>query len=229
MFAATVACDIGIADVSTLTGADNCYVGELTFGDFSVFSSIGGTIGINGAPFTADTGGNVNLNFEFNPQGPGPANYTWQYSVTANEGFELIGLDATLGVGDPIVQMTEIGCLVDPLFGCTPETNLLGSLVVDNDLGTVGVTNSAVFWFEGTDTLWVKKDLTISDGSYCGDTLTKDIICESIGGTPGFISDITNSHHYQRDGDVPEVPEPATMLLFSSALLGLGYMRRKKS
>jgi hypothetical protein len=31
------------------------------------------------------------------------------------------------------------------------------------------------------------------------------------------------------DGGTGEVPEPATMLLFSTALLGLGYMRRKKS
>ncbi len=40
---------------------------------------------------------------------------------------------------------------------------------------------------------------------------------------------ITQTFTQIPNGDIPPVPEPATMLLFSTALLGLGFMRRKKS
>ena len=48
--------------------------------------------------------------------------------------------------------------------------------------------------------------------------------------TTGASATTFGQFFYQEDrSDVPEVPEPATMLLFSTALLGLGFMRRKKS
>lgn len=40
---------------------------------------------------------------------------------------------------------------------------------------------------------------------------------------------ITQRFYQTPGGDLTDVPEPATMLLFSTALLGLGFMRRKKS
>ncbi len=205
--------DTWTADVMTDLSAgsgNTCSLGELEFGNFLVSSPlVPGIISINLAPFTNDDGGIAWISFEFNPQGPGPGNYIWQYTVTANEGFELFGLDAQFGTGHPTVQMTEIGCKSDPLNGCV-EGDLLGSLAIDNDPETATSSGGSFFFEPVEGTIWVKKDMTITD---------KD----------GFISDINNSHHYQRGGDIPVIPEPATMLLFSTALLGLGWMRRKKS
>jgi len=88
---------------------------------------------------------------------------------------------------------------------------------------------------EGSDVLsllrpgqlqYVQKDIYLNAGCY--DSLKHETISDCV---PGGASATTiNQWFYQRDGgNVPEVPEPATMLLFSTALLGLGFMRRKKS
>lgn len=200
-------CADGVGNVLSLTGGSTCSLGELEFGDFSVISPLSpGIIAINEAPGTSDDGSTAWLNFEFIPQGPGPANYTFSYSVTANEGFELIGLDASFGFYGGHIQLSEVGCAVAFAQGCSSN---LGNLFIDTD-DSSAPPSSAAFWFEAQSKVWVGKDLTVVD--------------ETSG-----VSDIFNSHHYRSDGNVPEVPEPATMLLFSSALLGLGYMRRKKS
>ncbi len=69
--------------------------------------------------------------------------------------------------------------------------------------------------------LWVQKDIRFSAGSCEGVTAP----C-TLGASATTFSQI----FYQTPGDdLTDVPEPATMLLFSTALLGLGYMRRKRS
>lgn len=205
-------CGLGVTDVTTLTGGTTCSLGELEFGDFVVSTGlIPGVISLNPGTNpggTEDDNGVAWLNFEFNPQG-GPGSYLFSYSVTANEGYEIFGLDAQWGTGSGLRELTEIGCLSQPLRGCQPEADELGSLFIDTD-PTSDAPTAASFWFDGVGKLWVSKNLTIADSS-------------------SGVSDIFNSHHYRRDNDVPEVPEPATMLLFSTALLGLGFMRRKKS
>ena len=50
----------------------------------------------------------------------------------------------------------------------------------------------------------------------------KDIGVTGVGGVSRI------EQHFQQTSDAV-IPEPATMLLFSTALLGLGFMRRKKS
>lgn len=34
---------------------------------------------------------------------------------------------------------------------------------------------------------------------------------------------------FERDGDIPDVPEPSTILLMGGSLLGLGYLRKRRS
>lgn len=207
VFAASVgSCALGIANVLTLSGGTTCTLGELEFGDFAVYSPLSpGIISINGGGFTSDDGSTAWLNFEFNPQGPGPAHYLFSYSVEAHEGFSLTGLDSAFGTHSGTIQLTETGCAVEPGKGCS---DVLGSLAIDTVDG--GYPSTGNFSFDPISKVWVSKDISI--------------VTEQSG-----VSDIFNSHHYQRDGDIPPVPEPATMLLFSTALLGLGFMRRKKS
>lgn len=209
VFAVSIgACTAGVADVATmLTGGNTCTLGALEFGDFSVSTPLSpGIVSINGA-HSSDDGSTAWLNFEFNPQGPGPAHYLFSYTVEAHQGFSLVGLDAAFGTYSGQVQMTEVGCGAAPNPGC--GANVLGTLFIDTDANTA-VPYDDSFGFAPISKVWVSKDISI------------------LNATSG-ISDLFNSHHYQRDGNVPDVPEPATMLLFSTALLGLGYMRRKRS
>ena len=34
---------------------------------------------------------------------------------------------------------------------------------------------------------------------------------------------------FEPDGDIPEIPEPSTVLLMGGALLGLGYWRKRRN
>lgn len=209
MFAASIgSCSAGVADVmTTLTGGNTCTLGNLEFGNFVVNSPlIPGIISING-PASFDNGSTAWLNFEFNPQGPGPAHYLFSYTVEAHQGFSLVGLDAAFGTYSGLIQMTELGCSAAPNPGC--GANVLGTLFIDTDPNTA-IPYDDSFNFEPVGKVWVSKDISILNDQ-------------------SGLSDLYNSHHYRRDGDIPDVPEPATMLLFSTALLGLGLMRRKKS
>ena len=206
-----------LTELSYASGLNNtCTLGNIEVGNFIVSNGIGGQISLNpAAPSDPDgplgthvSGSTGYLNFEFNPQGPGPTSYNFYYAVWAHEGYSLVGLDAEFGVGSGMVQLTETACKVFPSPGCS-EANSLGSLFIDMDPATTTIGRSGSFDFSPQAWLWVGKDLTI--------------------GANSGLSDLFNSHHWQRDSDVPEVPEPATMLLFSTALLGLGYMRRKRS
>ena len=209
VFAASIgSCADGVANVLTLTGGATCTLGELEFGNFSVNSPLNpGIISING-PASTDDGSTAWINFEFNPQGPGPAHYLFSYTVEAHQGFSLVGLDAEFGTYSGLIQMTETACSAAPDPGC--GANVLGTLFIDTDPNTLNVPFEDSFSFAPTSKVWVSKDISV--------------VTDASG-----LSDLFNSHHYRRDGDVPEVPEPTTMLLFSTALLGLGFMRRKKS
>ena len=127
------------------------------------------------------------------------------FRVTHDQELATI-IGSSLAIGgsagdDGLVTVHEDQCAGGLLFACNPghDTNLFVS-----DPGS-------------------SFDSVSYDKAYAFVDVFKDI---GING-PGAISRI--EQYFIQEGDVPEVPEPTTMLLFSTALLGLGFMRRKKS
>lgn len=199
--------------MSTASGG-TCDLGNFTFGDFSVAVTGGAThIGLSTGSSVVD--GVSYLNFETIPQGPGPSSWLLTYSVTVAEGYLFTGIDMSLGQftlnpddKDAFVSIGESVCHAIQVSGACSGVVLPG-LFINHENAAGDNYVEMIFDQPFTGKMWIQKDIQISAGS--------------------TLSDFYNSHHSRDGGDVPEVPEPATMLLFSTALLGLGFMRRKKS
>ena len=204
--------DLGsIADINAGTGTVT--IGDKTFGDFASAGidedkvNVLGDIADDGTVQILFQGGFVDT-FDGDDDG---TDYSLFYSVTAGPGFDIIG----------ITQGFSLSGGGDVLIGENVWENGFFSGLVANS--TVAF-NDALFdaedplgeAFQGDDLLvpnltkvYVTKDIFLrasEQGGQVGATII----------TQGFIQ------------EGAEVPEPTTMLLFSSALLGLGFMRRLK-
>lgn len=200
-------------------------IGDKLFSNFSISGIDVGTVNVQGL----DGGSVVDIIFN----GPfsiisGSADYNLQFKVSVipdNWFITSIGQSMVASAGNPDafaqideqVWSTGFGT-GDPLANSTLKTSagdVIDPAAEFGDNLTLSVPSSMV---------WVQKDISLFAG-----TLDSDI-CQTIGCSLGASATTITQRFFQTPGDdIPEVPEPATMLLFSTALLGLGFMRRKKS
>lgn len=209
------------ASAASIADTDSIQFGDKVFSDFSVSANIDPasvfiTGGVNpeglvyiefGAPFTSGLEGNVDFQLE--------------YKVTAGEGFLMTAITqsfvlSALGTGGEV----SIGESVwDSGFGFgnkVAQSTVGFAFPIDDPIDSDGsnvevVTGDDLEFPSPLQMVWVQKDirLTANEGGSVGATII----------TQGF----------RQTQDQPgEIPEPATMLLFSTALLGLGLIRKVK-
>jgi hypothetical protein len=211
-----------IGEFSAITSGDKCY------GNFSIIDSA--TSDPFASPVTVGAdfiGGNGILTFTsggFHVDS-GVLDLRLRFTVTVMDGFDFfitsIGQSLTGELGNAPGAMVRI------------EEGAWASFWGFGHLGNSTVTLPGDFEDpvgEGIDQLilssavkhvWIQKDIRFAAGT-CPDDQTP---C-----TTGASATTFTQVFYQTPGDdLTDIPEPATMLLLSTALLGLGYMRRKRS
>ena len=222
------------ASSGTIGDFDAIIQGDKCFSDFSV--DIDATVNV--VSFV-DPDGTIGLRFN-------------------SSAFEIIGqnvsLDITLQykvtVLDPDFFIVAIGQSMTPGgFGSGSSVNIdeaawsagfgSGGLLANSTISWLaptndpcdGITDAACAEEPGDDLVlstpsqmvWVTKDISLVAG--CGGYDSSQVCNADARASATTIF----QRFYQEDGGDANVPEPATMLLFSTALLGLGLLRRKKS
>jgi hypothetical protein len=214
-----------VTDAFTLSDIDTLVVGDKTFSDFSVglISVPGGAVADVADHITVRgfiNAGIIGIEFQ-NPYLAGTdeiLDLTINYTVTAGAGWLINGIGQGITPNlcadgcDASASLTEI---VRNLGGTTVGDSTVGFTASFEDFEDPFAEGSDTLWFDGEKTLLVSKDY-----NFFGATDSK---------FQTGVSAIRQTFYQTPDGDIPPVPEPATMLLFSTALLGLGFMRRKKS
>jgi hypothetical protein len=192
----------------TLLGPTGCDLGGLTFNNFTVSASAGftaATVGLGSSSTVSPT--NINLLFQLTPTpGTGPGDVLLSYGVTAGAGLRLTGIDLTNDAIRAPVTIGELACRVPFTMGgtCAPGDRLAALVAGPGE-------RAAALFASPVNFAFLHKDIAVG-------VLTVDGV--NLG---GFISDFSNSHSLE------PVPEPATLLLFGTALTGMGltYRRRK--
>lgn len=197
---------LNVSDITAL-GSGGCDLGGLIFENFNVSASAGFTdakIGLGNNSTVVP--GNVNLVFQLaatNNQTPpsaiGPGDVLLSYGVRATSGLLLTGIDVTNdGIG--AVTIGEIACRTPFSFGgtCAPENRLAELVALPGQSVAASFGEPVAFAF-------LHKDLAVGVG--------------------GFLSDFSNSHAFDV---LAPVPEPTTLLLFSSVMAGLGWKARRR-
>jgi hypothetical protein len=201
---ATTLCsaDLG-ADVTTLNGAGGCTIGNFTFNNF-VVTTAGGTgtplINLAGIYDGTQAGpepppAEIGLNFNPNLGGVNSTITDVHFTFSVNYSAGLI-TDAFLFNGGTVnTQIQERDCTVGVSQSGACTGAQLGPDMVANGGQQVGPDN-----FAGTSTVWVWKDINISNGS---------------------------TDHISSFDQTFSVPEPMTFSMMGVGLLGLGMLGRR--
>ena len=216
--------------------------GDKTFADFMITGDNPGLVSI----FTEMNNGIISLNFGgsfFATSATGPQDYQIRYSAMTDGQWLIseigqamtpsyIGAGGLISIGETVrvdsfggasVAFSNLSwqnatsCL-DPLNDCEDPAVEGDQLILLNPDGSLTPL--------GQEKVYVTKVIQVR--AFGCDSVATSNLCDdnnnSIGATV-----IRQSFTQIPNGDIPPVPEPATMLLFSTALLGIGLMRRKKS
>jgi hypothetical protein len=189
---------ISVSNV-TLLGPAGCDLGGLTFNNFTVSASSGFTAATVGlGAFSTVNPTNVNLLFQLAPT-PG-----------IGPGDVLLSYGVTAGPG---LRLTGIDLTNDAILGpvtigelaCRVPFTMGGTCAPADRLAALAVGpggSDAALFASPVNFAFLHKDIAVGVG--------------------GFISDFSNSHSLE------PVPEPATLLLFGSALTGMAMAWRRR-
>lgn len=184
----------------------SCTEGVFTFSNFRLAKAVGfdaGTLSVQIAAVSVQSNGaDVFLGFSVNHPNvsatAGSADFVLLYEATTN-GNLIHGVDIEMGTASQM-RITENACSSSHA-GTFGTTCTPGTILADYNVVTPEGPLTNQQFFAPTNFI----------------SISKDIQFRSVNSS---ISDFTNSHH--------AVPEPGTMLLMGSALLGLAALRRRK-
>ena len=202
--------------------------GDKTFSDFSI-SNFAGDVTVT----SFDLGGNA-IGVSFNA-GWSAVNQsidmTLRFKVTVNDpNWFVTSIGQSMTAGANTGNYVAIDEFIwsgqwesgENLAKSFLTTGLLGEDVIDPQ--PEAYQGDSLVLLTPSQSFWVTKDIHLfALAEVCPQELTTCVPGQARATT------ITQTFFQTPGGDIPDVPEPATMLLFSTALLGLGFMRRKKS
>jgi len=194
--------------------------GSYTFSNFDVrVTSQGNAVPTNSAgasavDVSALTGGatGIQISSGFTAVGNGGPSFSdaaLSYKVTGTSGLSAIGLSFDGDVRQSFMGYA-ITSVIERIYADAGRSQLIGSGRVEcgGDVGCTSTTTTSIALLGSFDTLYVTKDINVT-AFVPGDLARTSIITQNYGPTP--------------------VPEPMSIALFGTGLVGLGLVRRGKT
>jgi hypothetical protein len=205
-FASSTTCLAPDTAYASYMGGFTCVSGNLMFSGFDLHVNVAGSPGASGPTAVKVTPELTtgNEGFSFRANWAGNMDTSLSFTVTALVGLitdvHLTMTGGSFGPGS-FANVSESICRDGNLATCVPPNGTPGSLIVPNSVSPI---SDAIF-FSGAHSVQVSKDISVFAGPNGG----------------ANISVVTNTYSQSN------VPEPLSLALFGSGLVGLGLMRKR--